>query len=84
MNLCVEVWSRNFSTLWTYEILLYACLVNKGIEDGFELKFNDFCKKECLSGILVKQAFKLARRAFIAGNIGLLAKQASSWFSERT
>ncbi|PNX83158.1 hypothetical protein L195_g039196 [Trifolium pratense] len=38
----------------------------------------------CFSGKLAKQTFKLARRAFIDENLGLLVKRASSWLSERT
>jgi hypothetical protein len=51
---------------------------------GFVLQFIDFCKTRCFSGKLAKWAFKLARRAFIAENLGLLAQEASSWLSEKT
>jgi hypothetical protein len=51
-----EVWPQNFSIFWTYEILLDACLVDKGIAGGFVFKFNDFCKIECLFGIHAKHS----------------------------
>jgi uncharacterized membrane protein len=65
-------------------MLLYACFINLEIVGGFVLQFIDFCKTRCFSGKLAKWAFKLARRAFIAENLGLLAQEASSWLSEKT
>jgi hypothetical protein len=81
--LSIGVWSRNSFPFVTYIILFDTYLCNYRGCRWLELIFNDFRKTRCFSGKLAKWTFKLARRAFIAENLGLLAKRASSWLSER-